>query len=108
MHEEVSLAGEVDEHLQDQLICFQAVSEGYSSFLRLDSPVSTEDVEEVSAAMAALQNGAGGERKAKIVEPFGHGSLHTKTARWVAAEMLPEAEFFKKGDIVKGAGIVAL
>jgi RNA 3'-terminal phosphate cyclase (ATP) len=107
LQEEISLAGEVDEYLQDQLIFFQAVSEGYSSFQRLDSPASSEDLDDISETLAALESSDKDTRKAKTTEPFGNGSLHTKTARWVAAEMLPEVDFFKKGDIVKGAGIVA-
>lgn len=105
LDEEVSLASEVDEFLQDQLICFQAIAEGYSSFLRTEEPMSEAGLTEASANWEALTKGTGSVRMDKRLQPFGHGSLHAQTARWVAAEMLPEARFYKKGTIVKGAGV---
>jgi RNA 3'-terminal phosphate cyclase (ATP) len=105
LDEEVALAGEVDEFLQDQLICFQAIAEGYSSFLRLDAPMSEEDLTESSEAWDSLTGGPGGIRVDRGDEPFGHGSLHAQTARWVAAEMLPQVKFYRKGTIAQGAGV---
>ncbi|KAL2210004.1 RNA 3'-terminal phosphate cyclase [Sarocladium strictum] len=105
LDEEVSRASEVDEFLQDQLICFQTIAEGYSSFLRTEEPLSEADLAEAFADLEALTKGTGSVRIDKGLKPFGHGSLHAQTARWVAAEMLPEARFYKKGTVVKGAGI---
>ena len=104
LFEEISLGGQVDEHLQDQLICLQALCEGYSSFPRGDSADdSSEGV--LIDAMGGLDMGHSRMRKEKNHEPFGHGSLHTQTARWVASELLPTIEFFNKGDLVHGVGI---
>ncbi|KAI1056967.1 hypothetical protein LB507_002113 [Fusarium sp. FIESC RH6] len=102
--EEIEVGGQVDVHLQDQVVVFQAVCEGYSSFVRGDG------LEEPSPgvlidAMGNLDIGDGRMRKEKTHEPFGYGSLHSQTARWVASEMLPSVEFYNKGDLVKGAGI---
>lgn len=105
LDQEVTLAGEVDEFLQDQLICFQALAEGYSSFLRLDRPMSEEYLSGSSSAWNSLTHGNEEVRKDRSDEPFGYGELHAQTARWVVAEMLPEVEFYRKGMIVKGAGV---
>lgn len=98
LYEEVSLGGTVDEHLQDQVVSFQALAEGLSSLPRGDHP----------AEVGALADGVDGldirMRREKTHEPFGHGSSHTQTARWVAAELLPLVEFYNKGDSVKGVG----
>jgi RNA 3'-terminal phosphate cyclase (ATP) len=41
-------------------------------------------------------------RKEKTHEPFGHGSMHAKTARWVTCQLLPTVEFYDKGTLVRG------
>ncbi|EFZ03964.1 RNA 3'-phosphate cyclase domain protein [Metarhizium robertsii] len=96
LYEETSLGGTVDEFLQDQLLSVQALAEGYSSFVRGGDPAGS------------CTNGPVGEetrmRREKTHEPFGHGSTHTTTARWVISELLPEAEFYNKGDVVRGVG----
>ncbi|KND87749.1 RNA 3'-terminal phosphate cyclase [Tolypocladium ophioglossoides CBS 100239] len=101
LYEEVSQRGTVDEHLQDQVVAFQALAEGLSSFPRGDHPTEVN----------ALADGVGGldisnrrMRREKTHEPFGHGSSHTQTARWVASEVLPHVEFYNRGDFVKGIG----
>ncbi|KJZ74878.1 hypothetical protein HIM_05787 [Hirsutella minnesotensis 3608] len=96
--------GAVDEHLQDQLIVFQALAQGVSSFPRHDSP--TSDSQTVSGRAAMLCHSAldGTLKLDKAREPFGHGSLHAKTVRWVVGELIPEAQFFNKGDVVRGTG----
>jgi RNA 3'-terminal phosphate cyclase (ATP) len=55
--------------------------------------------------MASLQVGAERMRREKTDEPFGEGSLHSQTARWVAAELLPAAKWFNKGAAVEGVGL---
>ncbi|VUC29361.1 unnamed protein product [Clonostachys rosea] len=111
LYREVSVGGQVDEHLQDQLICFQALADGYSSFAR-DDRAADEDGSEGSGqaevladAMGNLTLSDGRLRRERTHEPFGHGSLHTKTARFVVCELLPTAEFYNKGDIAKGVGL---
>ncbi|KAK7418647.1 hypothetical protein QQX98_003836 [Neonectria punicea] len=103
LFEEVAQGGEVDVHLQDQLICFQALCHGYSSFPRGESPDdSTEGV--LIDALGNLDIGESRMRREKSTEPFGHGSLHTQTARWVVSELLPGVEFYNKGHLVRGVG----
>jgi RNA 3'-terminal phosphate cyclase (ATP) len=107
LYEEVSLGGQVDEHLQDQVVVFQALSKGYSSLPRGDDTGEQSSSTETLLVdeLGKLQIGAGGRmRREKAVEPFGHGSLHTQTARWVVSELLPGVKFFNKGDIVEGVG----
>ncbi|KAF4499227.1 RNA 3 -terminal phosphate cyclase [Fusarium agapanthi] len=104
LHDEVAVGGRVDVHLQDQVVVFQALCEGYSSFPRGDAPDESPP-DTLIDAMGNLDVGTGGMRKEKTHEPFGYGSLHTQTARWVASEMLPSVEFYNKGNLVKGAGI---
>ncbi|KAH0491734.1 hypothetical protein TgHK011_003145 [Trichoderma gracile] len=108
LYDEVALGGHVDEHLQDQLICFQALCEGHSSFPRDDNG-AVENMDggtlgPLIDAMGELRVGEGRMRREKTGEPFGHGSTHAKTARWVVGEMVPGCEFYNKGDVVKGAG----
>ena len=43
-------------------------------------------------------------RKDKIMAPFGEGSLHTTTARWVAAQLLPKVQWYNQGRICDGIG----
>ncbi|KAH7161301.1 RNA 3'-terminal phosphate cyclase/enolpyruvate transferase [Dactylonectria macrodidyma] len=105
LFEEVNHGGEVDEHLQDQLICFQALCNGYSSFPRGDSP-DEASLGVVIDALGNLDIRDARMRKEKNHEPFGHGSLHTRTARFVVSELLPAVEFYNKGDLVKGSGLL--
>ncbi|KAG8669995.1 hypothetical protein FPOAC2_09338 [Fusarium poae] len=104
LYKEVEVGGQVDVHLQDQVVVFQALCEGYSSFPRGDSPDESSSVALIDG-MGNLDIGDGRMRKEKTHGPFGYGSLHSQTARWVASEMLPNVEFYNQGDIVKGAGI---
>jgi len=104
LYDEVAVGGQVDVHLQDQVVVFQALCEGYSSFPRGDAPDESPP-DTLINAMGNLDIGTGRMRKEKTHEPFGYGSLHTQTARWVASEMLPSVEFYNKGNLVKGAGI---
>jgi RNA 3'-terminal phosphate cyclase (ATP) len=104
LYKEVEVGGQVDIHLQDQVVVFQALCEGYSSFPRGGSPDESSSGVLIDA-MGNLDIGDDRMRKEKTHEPFGYGSLHSQTARWVASEMLPSVEFYNKGDMVKGAGI---
>ncbi|KAL6866772.1 EPT/RTPC-like protein [Trichoderma novae-zelandiae] len=107
LYDEVSLGGHVDEHLQDQLICFQALCGGHSSFPRDEDGIDGSPdgaPGPLIDAMGELHVGEGRMRREKTVEPFGHGSTHAKTARWVVGEMMPGCEFYNKGDLVKGVG----
>ncbi|EGX91075.1 RNA 3'-terminal phosphate cyclase [Cordyceps militaris CM01] len=104
LHKETSLGGQVDEHLQDQLVVVQALCDGYSSFPRGDGAGDSGPEARLAGTMGNLSLSGDRVRKDKTYDPFGHGSMHTQTARWVASRLLPAAEFYNKGDFVKGVG----
>lgn len=79
--------GTVDEYLQDQLVVFQTLAEGRSSI-----PGSAE-------AMISDK-----ERLDRTDEPFGQGSTHTTTARWVTSQLLPQTKWIDKGRVCEGVG----
>ncbi|KAL2062262.1 hypothetical protein VTL71DRAFT_6528 [Oculimacula yallundae] len=77
----------IDEHLQDQLVVFQALAQGRSKIARGVNPFSPDE-----------------EEADRTDEPFGHGSLHTTTARWVASQLLPDVKWFNEGRVCEGVG----
>lgn len=81
---EVRKGGVIDEHLQDQLVVFQALVEGRSCI-----------------SGSPLESGTK-SRQDKTDEPFGDGSLHTTTARWVTSQFLP-VNWFNEGRVCEGA-----
>ncbi|KAK1656371.1 RNA 3'-terminal phosphate cyclase [Colletotrichum phormii] len=104
--DELSVSGStVDKVLQDQLVIFQTLAEGTTSFPRAAAPKvgSGDDVDVASQDMAQLDLEER-MRKDKTDKPFGYGSLHAQTARWVASEILPSVEWYNKGTICKGVG----
>ncbi|PVH86282.1 RNA 3'-terminal phosphate cyclase [Cadophora sp. DSE1049] len=84
---ELRKGGVVDEYLQDQLIVFQALAGGKSSIPRTSEALSSKR-----------------DRIDRTDEPFGDGSLHTTTARWVTSQLLPRVRWIDGGRICKGAG----
>ncbi|KAG0645190.1 RNA 3 -terminal phosphate cyclase [Hyphodiscus hymeniophilus] len=84
---EIRKGGTVDEYLQDQLIVFQALAEGISSI-----PGSVE-------ALTSMK-----ERVDQTDKPFGQGSTHTTTARWVTSQLLPQTKWIDKGRSCEGIG----
>lgn len=114
LFEEVSAGGLVDEYLQDQMVIFQALAEGRSSVLRsTDEGSSGMDSSSVNNGITGLEQpmkqlAIGSERRMrrdKTDQPFGEGSMHTTTARWVTAQLLPTSEWFNKGKICQGVGM---
>ncbi|CAP67571.1 uncharacterized protein PODANS_1_14660 [Podospora anserina S mat+] len=99
LFDEVSAGGVVDEFLQDQLAIFQALAEGKTSF-----PRTHDENGELEQALNKLSLDEK-LRKDKTIIPFGEGSLHAKTARWVTAELLPEVKWYNKGRICHGVGM---
>jgi len=87
---EIRKGGVVDEHLQDQLIVFQALADGSSSI-----PGSKEALDSQNTTVDSTD------------EPFGLGSLHTTTARWVASQLLPKVKWIDGGRICEGVGWMA-
>ncbi|KAL2884240.1 hypothetical protein SGCOL_000179 [Colletotrichum sp. CLE4] len=103
--DELSTPGStIDNFLQDQLVIFQALAEGTTSFPRAAAPKagSGDDVDVASQDMAQLDLER--MRKDKTDKPFGYGSLHAQTARWVASGILPTVEWYNKGTVCKGVG----
>ncbi|KAI0458142.1 RNA 3'-terminal phosphate cyclase-domain-containing protein [Xylaria acuta] len=102
----------VDEYLQDQLVVFQVLAEGRTTYWsrtteRWDDEAhsdSAKNVDEVNQGLEDLNLGKT-ERKDKTHEPFGFGSTHATTARWIASELIPAVQWFNNGTICEGAGI---
>ncbi|EFX02235.1 RNA cyclase [Grosmannia clavigera kw1407] len=109
--EEVAGGGCGDTFLQDQVVVFQALAAGRTSFWR------EEAEEDGLQALRQLQlsdaaNEAANERSENSNEnpnensneaPSGQGSLHAQTARWVTAQMLA-VPWFREGTECEGAG----
>ncbi|KAJ1335750.1 RNA 3'-terminal phosphate cyclase (ATP) [Microdochium nivale] len=118
LYAELSKGGAVDEYLQDQLVVFQALADGRTSFPRDEdshgdqghNSLNTDDVvQELSKTSLSddILNSSDipRMRKDKTHEPFGQGSTHTTTARWVASELIPRAAWFDKGAICEGGAV---
>lgn len=117
LYREVSNGGVVDEYLQDQLVIFQALAEGRTSFPRNKSALlilmddqdkATQQLEEeMKEEMAKLSLEQ--LRKDKTSRPFGDpetDSRHTQTARWVTAEVLDSTvTWYQKGRVCEGVGL---
>ncbi|RFU30247.1 hypothetical protein B7463_g6083, partial [Scytalidium lignicola] len=73
---ELRKGGVVDEYLQDQLLIYQALAEGRTCI------PGTSDVFDLESS--ELDN---------TDEPFGDGTMHAKTVRWVASQLLPELKW---------------
>jgi len=118
---EVSNGGVVDEFLQDQIVIFQALAEGFSSFPGPRSALAAAETTgtnngvshgkaDLTKQMAHLSLHKTGKsevalRRDNAGQPFGQGSDHTTTARWVASMLLPQLNFFNKGLVCQGIGI---
>jgi len=85
---EVRKGGCVDEYLQDQIVIFQALSKGRS--------VIFDSSDEGDANLGEIFDHTG--------EPFGNGSLHTRSAKWVVSQLLPQVKWFDKGRVCEGVG----
>lgn len=133
--------GIVDEYLQDQLVIFQALAEGLSSFPSTtttsssSSSSSHDDETSLEEKMENLtvhdddnsntnksnESNPNNEKttnkrlspsvrlrkdnRKTTQSPFGEGSLHTTTARWVTTELLPAVTWYNDGRICRGVGM---
>jgi RNA 3'-terminal phosphate cyclase (ATP) len=84
---ELRKGGLIDEYLQDQLVIFQALAAGKSSIPGSSGALSSD--------RDRIDNTDG---------PFGDGSTHTTTARWVSSQLLPYAKWIDKGRVCEGVG----
>ena len=85
LNRELWKGGLIDEYLQDQLIVFQALAEGKSSIPGTSEVLSSNR-----------------DRVDLTDEPFGEGSTHTTTARWVVSQLLPQTKWIDKGRVCEG------
>ncbi|KAL1891720.1 hypothetical protein Sste5346_007470 [Sporothrix stenoceras] len=126
--DEVAHGGCGDSYLQDQLVVFQALSAGQTSFWRgkgknskLEDTAGKEatgPVDDLQEAVEELTLQDGDEAEQEDVEsetknegaaddtmaPFGEGSLHASTARWVTAQVLPKVRWSANGTVCEGVG----
>lgn len=84
---DVRRGGGVDEYLQDQLVVFQALAAGRS--ITSDSSNDTE---------------SSAKEMTPMYEANEAGTMHTKTARWVASQLLPELKWMDEGRVCDGIG----
>lgn len=126
LYEEVSTGGVVDEFLQDQLVIFQALAEGVSWFSssndgdgvdHLETEMGQLSVDDEDDQPSRNKNKADGKSKIssavklrkdnrkKTQAPFGEGSTHTTTARWVTTELLPGVAWYNDGRVCQGVGV---
>ncbi|KAH8803251.1 RNA 3'-terminal phosphate cyclase domain-containing protein [Xylogone sp. PMI_703] len=84
---ELRKGGVVDEYLQDQLLIYQALAEGRTSITGTSDAFDPESSE--------LDD---------TDEPFGDGSTHAQTVRWVASQLLPGLKWSADGRICEGIG----
>lgn len=109
LFEEFQRGGVVDEFLQDQLVVFQALAEGRTSFPR--GRIPSEEDEEVGVAAGGVGKLHIGEnlRRVKVKGPLGDSetdSTHTSTARWVTYEVLePRLTWYNEGAVCEGLGL---
>ncbi len=107
LYTEVSKRNVVDEFLQDQLVVFQVLAAGRTSFSPPDADAADNGEERLASALQSLALGGGQLRRDKALEPFGEGSTHTATARWVTAEVMPAVKWFDRGRVCEGVGVVS-
>ncbi|KAI1150959.1 RNA 3'-terminal phosphate cyclase-domain-containing protein [Nemania diffusa] len=101
----------VDEYLQDQLVVFQALAQGRTTYWsraterwdKKSHPGPANAICEINKGLEDLWLDK--MKRDKTHEPFGFGSEHTTTARWVTSELMPTAQWFNDGTICEGAAI---
>ncbi|KAG8159259.1 hypothetical protein KVR01_010920 [Diaporthe batatas] len=109
--EEINTGGVVDEFLQDQLVIFQALAQGSTSFPRNSPENQGREVQESNVVEDKLEKFPirNGPRKDRTQKPFGDletDSTHTRTARWVAAKLMePKIAWYNNGKICEGIGL---
>lgn len=111
LREETRQVGTVDKFLQDQLVIFQALAEGQTSFPR----IALED--QMSQEYDGMAEESGPEpdhlhlHVDKVRGPLGESefdSTHTTTARWVMSEILePRVKWYNRGTVCQGLGLVS-
>lgn len=105
LEEEVNCECPIDQYLQDQLVIYQCLAEGRSSFPRSHKDQSTEFVlknlhpdfplkEDSPTTMISRESGT-------------NDSQTTQSARYSASMVLSEAHFYNEGKVCIGAGIKA-
>ncbi len=113
---DVARGGCGDAYLQDQVVVFQALAAGRTCFWRGEGgegggavegdneaagAAGAVDEDEVRQALEKLDFEDAEETPSK---PFGQGSLHAATARWVTAQLLPGVRWSADGTVCEGCG----
>lgn len=115
LRDEVRQGGVVDEFLHDQLVIFQALAKGQTSFPRSTHQTEKEEAgdrsaDEMEARSERLHVGKE-LRKDRVNGPLGEpetDSNHTRTARWVTSEILqPKIKWYDNGRVCEGVGLVS-
>lgn len=111
LYQEIHRASVVDEFLQDQLVIFQALAEGRTSFPRSSPHAEASQNHDGTAGEVRLDFGKLRLVADKVRGPLGESqfdSTHTTTARWVTSEILePEVKWYNQGTVCKGIGLVS-
>ncbi|KAH9895488.1 RNA 3'-terminal phosphate cyclase domain-containing protein [Xylariomycetidae sp. FL2044] len=114
---EVERGGVVDEFMQDQLVVFQALTKGRTWVHRGGGggEGGGTEINDLGNELRGLGigkeevEGEGGEegmrRDRETDRPFGEGSTHATTARWVASQLLPDVRWYNDGTVCDGAGV---
>lgn len=119
LRDEIQKGGVVDEFLQDQLVIFQALAQGRTSFPRRAPKMGAADEADGYFAVDAVEERLEklriveleGLRKDRVKGPLGDpetDSSHTRTARWVTSEILgPRVKWYHEGLVCEGIGLVS-
>lgn len=114
--DEVRKGGVVDGFLQDQLVIFQALAQGRTSFpgrARKTEGDEGPDGQVAGAVEDGLEKLHVGEelRRDRVKGPLGDpetDSNHTRTARWVTSEILgPRLKWYDDGVVCDGIGLIS-
>lgn len=109
--EEIRQVGTVDKFLQDQLVIFQALAEGKTSFPRIALEAQTSQECHEMAKESDPEPDHLCLHVDKVRGPLGESefdSTHTTTARWVISEILePRVKWYNRGTVCQGIGLVS-
>lgn len=108
LRNEIRQSGTVDEFLQDQLVIFQALAQGQTSFPRISPQAEASQRDD---GMISENNDKFNLKVDKVRGPLGNSesdSKHTTTARWVTTKILePKVKWYNQGMVCEGIGLLS-